>query len=230
MPAVLTSPGPGEAPHVWLLRVGDRAAGLPGALGMLDERERGRYEKFRLDKHRTAYGVAHVALRELLAAYTGVPAAEQRFVSQTCPTCGGPHGRPAVATEDAPHFSLSHSGELVLIAFAGTPVGADVEELPTVRTADEIAPRLHPRERDEIVAVADDDERRTAFARCWTRKEAYLKGTGEGLSGGLGRDYVGAAEIPGRPPGWRLADTDAPAGYRAAIALADPDAPPPAGH
>lgn len=222
VPGAVVSPLPGEAPHVWLLRVEERAAGLEVGLGLLDERERSRYDRFRHDAHRTAYGVAHVGLRELLAAYTGVGPGTLRMVSQTCPTCAEPHGRPAVDVEGAPHFSLSHSGALVLIAVAGTPVGADVEELPAAHTVDQIAPRLHPREREEIAALTEPEDRRLAFARCWTRKEAFLKGTGEGLSGGTDRDYVGAGAVPGGPAGWRLADCDAPDGYRAAIAVAEP--------
>lgn len=223
VPDAVVPPLPGEPPHVWLLRVEERAAGLAGALGMLDDRERSRYDRFRQDEHRMVYGVAHVGLRELLGAYTGAEPASLRMVSQTCPTCGDPHGRPAVDVEGAPHFSLSHSGAVVLIAVAGTSVGADVEELPTSRTVDQIAPRLHPREREEIAALVDPEDRRLAFARCWTRKEALLKGTGEGLSGGTHRDYVGAGARPGIPQGWRLADCDAPSGYRAAVAVADPD-------
>lgn len=216
-------PSPGEAPHVWLLRADIRAYGLTDALNILSQHEYERYNRFRQDAHRTTYGVAHVGLRELLAAYTGVKPEALPMVQRACPGCGEPHGRPAVDIDGAPHFSLSHSGVVVLIAFAGTPIGADVEEWPATRTVDQISPRLHPREQAEIAALTGEQERRLAFARCWTRKEAFLKGTGEGLSGGTQRDYVGAGPVPGAPPGWYLTDCDAPAGYRAAIAVADPE-------
>ncbi len=222
MPARLDAPAPGTAPHVWLFRVCERAEALPGELGLLDATERARYDAFVHDPHRVAYGVAHAGLRHLLAAYTGDAPGALRFTRLTCPTCSEPHGRPALDTPGTPHFSLSHSGDLVMLAVAGTPVGADVEEVPAQGTADSITSHLHPREQAEITALPVPDDRRLAFARCWTRKEAYLKGTGEGLSGGTGRDYVGAGPAPTGPPGWQVTDCAVPAGHWAAIAVAQP--------
>lgn len=217
-PGGLTLPAPGEAPHVWLVRVSAHEAGLTGDLGLLDEEERQRHKSFMRDADRVSYGAAHVGLRRLLGGYLDREPGELTFVRETCPTCGGPHGRPAVAGERA-HFSLSHSGDLVLFAFAGTPVGADVEKVPPPGFVDDVSTNLHVREQEELAAL-DAEGRRTAFVRCWSRKEAYLKGTGEGMSGGLDRDYVGTGPAPAALPGWELTDCQVDPAYGAAIAVA----------
>ncbi len=220
----LVPPGAHEAPHVWLLRVGEHAAALPDALSLLDTEESRRYTAFLRDRDRLSYGCAHVGLRRLLAAYTGGEPGELEFTRVTCPCCGGPHGRPALRGRGVPHFSLSHSGDLVLFAVAGSAVGADVETLPKLEFVNDISTNLHPDEHRELSAITDGEERRAAFVRCWTRKEAYLKGTGEGLSGTTSRDYVGTATVPAELPGWELTDWRADPGYGAAVAVARPGA------
>jgi 4'-phosphopantetheinyl transferase len=213
----LALPGPWDPPHVWLLRVSHHAAELD-QLEVLDAAERERHQAFVRARDRERYAVAHIGLRLLLGAYTGTKPGEVVLVRERCPLCGGPHGRPAVSG-GAPHFSLSHSGDLVMIAVAATAVGADVEEIPALSVADDVARALHPRERDELAALAPAD-RIIAFSRCWTRKEAYLKGTGEGLAGGPEHTYVGTGAEPAAVTGWTLADVPVADGYGAAIATA----------
>ncbi|MBZ4321016.1 4'-phosphopantetheinyl transferase family protein [Streptomyces huiliensis] len=212
------------APALWLLRLPDGApAPREEYEEVLDVRERARAASFVRDLHRDRYVAAHLALRRLLGAYLGVAPAAVELVREACPCCGAPHGRPAVA--GAPlHFNLSHAGDLVLLAFADTPVGADVEEVQQASVVDSVGRSLHPREVAELEAVPRAD-RTTAFSRCWTRKEAYLKGTGTGLAERLSVTYVGCGPRPASPPGWALSDVEAGPGYTAAVALAD-GAPP----
>ncbi|SPE99911.1 hypothetical protein [Streptomyces sp. MA5143a] len=61
--------------------------------------------------------------------------------------------------------------------------------------------------------------RSAAFTRCRAREEAYLKGTGKGLGGGLGRTYVGMGPEPASVPGWSLTDVRAAPGSAAAVAV-----------
>ncbi|EST21818.1 hypothetical protein N566_27090 [Streptomycetaceae bacterium MP113-05] len=119
------------------------------------------------------------------------------------------------------HFSLSHTHGLVAVALADSAVGIDVEGVPDARTAADIAPMLHPVERAELAALPAS-ERPTAFARCWTRKEAYLKATGAGLTETPAATHVGSGPDPAPLPGCRLVDHTAPAGYAAATALLTP--------
>ncbi len=219
LPGTLTAPAPGEAPHVWMLRTSVHAPVLTDGIELLDEAEQKRYTAFMRDADRASYGSAHVGLRRLLGGYLDREPGELVFTRETCPTCGGPHGRPAVEGAGGTHFSLSHSGDLVMFAFAGTPVGVDVEKVPAQGSVDDISTNLHAREQSELAALGPE-ERRIAFVRCWARKEAYLKGTGEGMSGGLDRDYLGTGEVPGTLPGWELTDCPVDPGYGAAIAVA----------
>ncbi|WP_372410637.1 4'-phosphopantetheinyl transferase superfamily protein [Streptomyces luteireticuli] len=209
------TPGGSDGPHVWLLRGAD---GTGGHEHVLDPGERDRAAAFVHPAHRERYVAAHVALRRLLGAYLGRAPQDVALVREPCPCCGEPHGRPAVA--GAPlHFNLSHAGDLALLAFADVPVGADVEQEPRASVVADVAGSLHPREAAELRAFPEA-ERVRAFARCWTRKEAYLKGTGTGLGESLSVTYVGCGERPASPDGWSVRDVEVGEGYTAAVALA----------
>ncbi|WP_431950928.1 4'-phosphopantetheinyl transferase family protein [Actinacidiphila sp. bgisy167] len=215
----LTPPGPGDPPRLCLVdTAANAAAAVHLAPGLLDRQERERASAFHFDRDRVSYITAHVALRLLLAAYLGTRPGAVPLTRETCPMCGGPHGRPAVEG-GAPHFSLSHCREMTLLAFAASPVGVDVEALPGREAVDGVWRSLHPAEVDEL-AVLPLEERRVAFARTWARKEAYLKGLGTGLARELSEDYVGSGPAPaGGPKGWSLTDVAVGDGHRAAVAV-----------
>lgn len=111
----------------------------------------------------------HLALREVIAEATGLPAGGVEFLRAPCTACGGPHGKPYA--REAPEFSLSRSGRWGLIALADRPVGVDLE----VR-------RVLERPLPDLLAPGETsgDELRT-----WVRKEALLKATGTGLTAPL---------------------------------------------
>ncbi|MET9851925.1 4'-phosphopantetheinyl transferase superfamily protein [Streptomyces sp. NPDC006450] len=213
----LTSPGPG----LWAVRVSlyaDRARELEG---LLDDAERDRLQRTRRAADRDQYRVAHVVLRQLLGERLGQDPAQVRFVREPCPGCGAPHGRPAVPGTPL-HFSLSHAGDAVLVGFADRPVGVDIEQWPApalaAQVASELTEVLHVAERAELSALPPD-ERPAAVARCWSRKEAYLKGVGIGLGGNPALTYVGTGAVPSAPSGWTLTDVPASPGYVAARAV-----------
>lgn len=213
----LTSPGPG----LWAVRVSQYADQARAWERVLDDAERARLQRLRRASDRDQYRVAHVVLRQLLGERLGQDPARVRFFREPCPGCGAPHGRPAVPGTPL-HFSLSHAGDAVLMAFADSPVGVDVEQRPApsvaARIASELTEVLHPAERDELSALPAG-ERPAAVARCWSRKEAYLKGIGIGLGGDPALTYVGTGATPSAPPGWTVDDLPALPGYVAARAL-----------
>lgn len=203
--------------EVCVIRVSEQPAGSESQLAVLDEAERARAAAFVRPEDRHRYQVAHLALRRELGARLGTAPERLAFVREPCPCCGGPHGRPAVAGGGL-HFSLSHAHDLVVLAFARVPVGADVERLVTPDTVASTVDVLHPQERAEITSLPVA-ERPLAFTRCWTRKEAYLKGTGSGLGEDPSVTRVGSGPVPAAVPGWRLLDLAVPDGYAAAVAL-----------
>ncbi|EFL22330.1 4'-phosphopantetheinyltransferase [Streptomyces himastatinicus ATCC 53653] len=223
LPTALAGGWPqGGEPETWLLSVSAFTAALDAAAPgkILDTEEQERAGRFLRAEDRERYTAAHIGLRQLLGGYLGVDPAAVPFTREDCPGCGGPHGRPAVV--GAPlHFNMSHAGDLVLFAFAGTPVGADVEKLQSASTVAQVAQSLHPRERAELDALPTAD-RPAAFGRCWTRKEAYLKGIGTGLSQDPAKDYVGTGREPVPVGPWVLIDVPVDAGYAAAMALRNP--------
>ncbi|MEU6622918.1 4'-phosphopantetheinyl transferase superfamily protein [Streptomyces litmocidini] len=184
---------------------------------VLDAGELGRAEEFRRSGDRATYLCAHVGLRRLLGAHLGVAPRTVSVARAPCPCCGEPHGRPVLA-DGHPHFSLSHCEGLSLVAVASTPVGVDIERVPAAHTVAEASEVLHPAEAAELAVLAPA-HRPAAFARVWTRKEAYLKGLGIGLGADPSAEYVGAGPVPSAPPGWLLADVTVPDGHRAAVAL-----------
>jgi 4'-phosphopantetheinyl transferase len=187
---------------------------------VLDAAERGRAAAFAREADRRSYIAAHAALRRALAAEAGTGPADVVFFREQCPGCGAPHGRPSAAGCPV-RFSLSHTEGLAALALAETAVGIDVERLPDPGTVRDTSRALHPREQAEL-ATLSEAARPATFARCWTRKEAYLKGVGTGITDELlSVTYVGTGPRPAPLAGWALTDVPVPAGYAAACAVRD---------
>ncbi|WP_216588919.1 4'-phosphopantetheinyl transferase family protein [Streptomyces brasiliscabiei] len=204
---------------LWLIR---RPEGPDAALldtSELDSAERHRAASFIRPADGLLYAAAHVALRRLLGRYTGTPPRDVRFVREPCPGCGRAHGRPALAPRSL-HFSLSHSAGLAMVGVASVPVGVDVERLPRAETVEVCGRALHPGERAEL-ADAEGAERILRFGRIWTRKEAFLKGLGTGLSRPSVLDYLGA-DAARHPRGWTVLDVPCAPTHSAAAAVSGP--------
>ncbi|GAA4622545.1 4'-phosphopantetheinyl transferase family protein [Cellulomonas oligotrophica] len=169
---------------------------------------------------------ARAVLHGVLARVLGVPADEVVLDREPCVGCGGPHGRPVLGGgRDDVHFSLSSGGGLVLVAVADVRVGVDVEAVPEAARARAVAGVLHPRERARLARVPEADHP-AALARAWVRTEAYLKGLGTGLQRDPAADDLD--DPAGAPRGWTIHDVPVGPDARAAVALRDPGARPPA--
>ncbi|MEV6836224.1 4'-phosphopantetheinyl transferase superfamily protein [Streptomyces sp. NPDC051133] len=218
---------PLDAVELWTLWIPDHAAAAAARAGVLDAEETERAAGFQDPAARTRFVTSHVGLRVLLGARLGAPPQDVTVVRERCgmPGCEKQHGRPAVAGHPSVHFSLSHAGDVALYALAASPVGADIESLELARDGlERMARRLHPAERRALDALPAT-LRQEALLGCWVRKEAFLKGIGTGLPGGVGAHHVGLATAlappwaPPVPDGWALLDVPAPDGYQAAVAL-----------
>ncbi|MGO2660157.1 4'-phosphopantetheinyl transferase family protein [Mycetocola reblochoni] len=162
---------------------------------VLSAEERHRAARLRLPALAARWSAAHVLLRILLSARTGVRPQDLRFAT-------GEHGKPRIdgCGPHPPSFSLSHTGPHVLLAVAtgGVELGVDIESAIGVAAARDVAAALHPRERAELDALGDA-ALPTATARAWTRTEAALKALGTGLSRDPSIDYLGTGPQPAQP-------------------------------
>jgi 4'-phosphopantetheinyl transferase len=166
--------------QVWWARPATGARELPA---LLDQGERGRCARFQRDEDRARYLAAHALARLVLAAHLGVPAPALAFEA-VCRQCGASdHGKPRLgAAGRGVEFSLSHSGGRVVLAVArDAAVGVDVERLDASRDFAALMPAMLSVAEQRTVAALPDAEHAGAMLRYWTRKEALLKATGDGL-------------------------------------------------
>jgi 4'-phosphopantetheinyl transferase len=169
-------PDEGEA-HVWLAWDARPPDGLEE---ILDADELERAAAYRRPEDRARFLVGCGLVRAVVARYAGVPP-EAVALDRSCPDCGRPHGKPRLRKPQEPalELSVSHSGALVAVAFARSPVGVDVEELDERLTADVSRVTLSAGEREELERANGARPRR--FLVYWTRKEAVSKAVGLGL-------------------------------------------------
>jgi len=163
--------------HLWIVRLEASEKNFARATAMLASDEIERADRFRFDRHRRAYVLGRAALRALLGGYVGLDPAAVAFTY-------GPQGKPALAdAKCSVRFNASNSGRLAAFAFMDAcEIGVDVEQHRALHDLEAIARRFFsPDEAAELLALpaADHDG---AFFNCWTRKEAYIKALGGGLS------------------------------------------------
>ena len=141
-------------------------------------------------------------LQDVVTEVTGCTP-DDVVLRQSCPRCGGPHGRPSVeiAGSRGPHVSLAHAGDLAMVAVGDRPLGIDIEPI--------------------------GDDTYGIDLRTWVRTEAVLKATGVGLEVDPRLVDVGPSTAPPRLVGWhgpgprpalRMADVESAPGYLAALA------------
>lgn len=164
--------------HLWhfsLSRSGEQVAQLERTLSPDEQR---RADRFQAARDARRFIVARGVLRFLLGRYTHCEPGLLEF-------CYGPAGKPELRTPSSDvrlRFNLAHSGSFALVAVVrGRRVGVDLEALRAVPELDRIARRyFSARENHELTALPPAD-RRDAFFRGWTQKEAYAKAIGDGL-------------------------------------------------
>jgi len=224
---------PAGCVDIWQVGIGEpESMALPVLLGLLSDDERARAERFRFSRARTEFIVARAGLRSILSRYLDAGPARMRFRYAA-------QGKPCLdfVEEQVPlHFNVSHSHGLAVYAVTtGCEVGIDVEKVRASVATERIARRyFSAREVADFLRVRPE-QRCRAFFNCWTRKEAYLKARGSGLSAPL--DQFDVTLTPGEPaklledrshPGeapWHLTHLDLGADYIGAVATAvRPDA------
>ncbi len=205
-------PGGGDV-HVWLIQLDQHPAVVRQLWGMLNHTEHARASQFRFARDRERFTVAHAALRSILSGYLGVVPSDVRFRTLA-------YGKPAVDGDTVIRFNLSHSGDLALCAITGErEIGVDIEQIRPDLDWESLARRFFSAEEVAALAALDPERRMEGFVRCWTRKEAYLKARGEGLS--LPLDSFTVLPAPDRSitERWQIVDLKPAPGYGAALAV-----------
>ncbi|MEM7043192.1 MAG: 4'-phosphopantetheinyl transferase superfamily protein [Pseudomonadota bacterium] len=218
----------GRDVHLWLRRF-DLGAPLSEAdASSLGDDERERAVRFRREEDRCRYIRRHLHLREVLAAYLDC-------APHHVPLDASLHVQPTLTEGDlAPdlRLSLSSSADRSLVAVAWRrQVGVDIEAITSEVEIDAVAKGVFSSDERAALMTMPADERRALFFRIWTRKEAFVKALGVGLSRDLMSFDVIAGDrrsVPEEPieiidreashgdPIWRVQDVAGPDGFAVA--------------
>ena len=210
--------------HVWRLALDQPESVLVEFRSTLEAHELERASRFHFEKHRNHFVVGRGGLRHVLARYVDVRPEEFRFTY-------GAYGKPALANVGL-QFNMSHSHGVALFAVAADrELGVDVERVRADFATEDIAQRFFSRAEVETFNALKKEEQVVAFFRCWTRKEAYIKAIGRGLSEPL--DAFDVTLAPGDVAAllraergdvarWEMFDIDAGAEYAGALAAEAP--------
>lgn len=213
--------------HVWRASLDQPGACVERLARVLSPDERARADRFRFVQDRQRFIVGRGVLRTILSRYVGVESSGLRFRYES-------HGKPALDGPLGPgtvRFNVAHSQALALYAITeGRDIGVDLESLRPIPDAEEIAGRFFSPRENAVFHEVPFDLKTEAFLNCWTRKEAFVKALGDGLTHPLDRFDVSLA--PGEPARllwveampeavfrWSLRELAPAPGYIAALAV-----------
>lgn len=217
----------GNEVHVWRASLDEPTQQRDSFLQTLAADERTRAERFYFQRDRDRFITAHGVLRAILGLYLNRAPKSLSF-------CYSSHGKPALACEsggDVIRFNMSHSHGAALYAVTrGREVGIDLEFIRCDLETEQIAERFLSRSEIATLRALPLSLRKYAFFLCWTRKEAYIKARGEGLS--IPLDQFDMSLTPGEPAEllttrpdsdealrWSLEELTLGSGYAAALAV-----------
>lgn len=207
--------------HVWMFELSAGPHALEYFRGLLSPDEAARAARFCFPHLQVSYVIAHGVLRSLLSKYLDAPPARIAFSYNQ-------QGKPRITPAGCLQFNLSHSGALAACAVAADcDIGVDVEQIRQMPDLFDIARRFFSPEECSDLAVVPIEQRGLAFFNCWTRKEAFIKAVGGGLS--IPLDSFRVSLLPGEPAclisnraddarRWNIHEFDAGTGYRGALA------------
>ncbi|WP_112245808.1 4'-phosphopantetheinyl transferase family protein [Kribbella monticola] len=208
------------AVEVWWAKISDVRWEL---VAELDAAERGRLAAYARQEDKDRFLLGCAVTRRVLGMHLMIPPADVRL-DRTCDDCGRPHGK--VRAQEM-ELSVSHSGDLIAVAFhPGSPVGLDVEKVDPGIDADSLATVSLAEVEAKELAKYEPAARARAFTTYWTRKEAVVKATGDGMRADLRRVVVSSPDQPAALVNWpeydgrvQLVDLEAGSEYSAALAI-----------
>lgn len=230
--------------RLWLVEARGTPSDRAELFQLLSADEQERASRFKSEDARDTAVVSRGVLRQILGETLGCAPESLEFRE-------GEHGKPFLAGKylgSRLEFNVAHSGDVVLYAvsqamsrivsppeagsvFRGRAVGVDVELKKPSLDVERMAERYFaPGEWQQLRKMVSRQERLASFYRCWTRKEAYLKARGTGLTTKL--DAFEVTLLPGVEPAlvhtevededasdWTVCDVPVPDGYFAALVV-----------
>jgi 4'-phosphopantetheinyl transferase len=216
----------GEA-HVWRARLDLPASRIQAFEQTLAAGERARASRFRLPEDRARFVAARGTLRAMLGRYLSREPHTLQFIYNE-------YGKPAIACtsgSDLLAFNLAHSHNMALYAVTRSgEIGIDIEQVQPGIAYEHLAGRFFSPSEASMLRAVPARQQQEIFFRCWTRKEAYIKARGMGLS--LSLSQFDVSVTPGEPAAlleireegqdasrWSLYDLAPGPGYAAALAV-----------
>ena len=215
-----------EVVQVWQAGLDVAPAYLARLVALLSVDERERMGRFHFEHHRHRYAAAHGQIRLILSAYLACHPAQLQFVTTT-------YGKPALSNGGDLCFNLSHAGDQMLVGVVrGRAIGIDIEQIRPDLATTEIASHYFSHAEQMAFQTVPEAQKPQAFFNAWTRKEAFIKAIGEGLSFPLG-DFT-VTLVPGEPARlltvrgsteeaarWQMWGWEAGDGYAAAVVVGE---------
>lgn len=214
------------AVRIWWIDLDAPEPEVARCTSVLDSAERARSRRFHFARDARRFTVARATLRSILGEVLGIPACDVGFTL-------GPFGKPELdrTRHDAEvTFNVSHSEGVGVIAVTeARRIGVDVERVRTIAEMEGVAKRVFSRRELDVLSALPPERQPAAFFAAWTRKEAFIKAVGTGLSHPLDAfsvtfgdaERARIVEIGGdaaAAAAWSLHALDAPAGFTAALA------------
>jgi len=210
--------------HLWDADLAVKAHRLAQLASYLDQVELARADRFHFERDRWRFIAGRGLLRQILASYLDLAPNAVRFGYTG-------NGKPYLLPHSELHFNVSHSAETLVVAVArDRQLGVDVEVLPLDAADDGVAKLVFCAPERAALEAADPTESSQVFARLWTRKEAYIKADGRGMT--LRLDHIDIEQLPDgvllyqpqsggwtRSPGWTLKTREPNPGYMCSIAI-----------
>jgi 4'-phosphopantetheinyl transferase len=213
--------------HVWAANLDKPAERISSREQILSRDEQKRAQQFKFEADRNRFVAGRGLLRNMLSSYLQTDPAKLRFKYSK-------RGKPdleGIPERDTVYFNVAHSKDLILIAVTrACAVGIDVEWIRPMSDAEDIAARFFSARETAKLMAGPKDRRTSAFFSLWTRKEAWLKATGDGISEML--NEVEVSFLPDEPAKvlaisgnveaarrWTLLDLSPAPGFAAAVAV-----------
>jgi len=216
---------PDVLPQIWIIDLDIEDQILHSYFSMIGEDEKQRASRFKFQKDYKAFVITRACLRILLADYLNMDPEELKFIYSN-------YGKPEIAYDRCDlQFNVSHSKHVSLIGISKTdPIGVDIEFIKFDEDLNIVARRFFSENEYNEFESLNQSDKAQGFFNCWTRKEAFIKAVGHGLSFPLKEFDVSL--IPGAPARlkkthfdehekdeWTMMDIGLPTGYVGAFAI-----------